>query len=367
MKKIILILTILNITLNSFAQTNLKVVFEGVGMHQVSNYGKYGTGKTSLVRTQNYGVFITHPSSTKLYQCDKVLGKNCDIFKRDFLILQKDKKYGVIDFDGKEIYSIKSELMPQYECDTKKWIFVKPVESSNNENIQMDSFQELRAKSNNPELEEFLKKYKYVHSFNNGYYWVSEDGEYDEKGGGLISSDMEWIIPMSNDYWFKDYENLSYFEIIPTNSKYLENPDEEAHIILFETGKRVFSRKNRLSLKIKGDKLIYRKSINPNDIYETQQAVYDLALQKELALLQYDVLNIIGNLLIVAEKNWDIGQSIGLYSLIQSKIVLPIEYKEIEVVNERYIIGTDYTNINKIDTYKFKIFERENQSGTLKK
>ena len=231
----------------------------------------------------------------------------------------------------------------------------------------MDSFEALTVKSDDSELREFLKKYKYVHSFENGYYWVSEDGEFDKMGGGLLSSNMKWIIPMSSDYWFKDFGSLEYFEIIPTDSRYSENFDAEAYIISFETGKKVFSVTNRLSLRIKGDKLIYRKIIDPKNIYETQQAVYDLALQKELVLLQYDVLNIFDNLLVISGKEWNIGQPIGLYSLNQSKIILPIEYKEIEIVNDKYIIGTDYTDINKIDTHKFKIFERGNQFVPSKK
>ncbi len=348
-------------------QFDLNLVFEGTGKYEISNYGKFGNGETSIIITLHNGLFITHPLNTKIYQCDRVIGKNCDSFKREYLILQKGKKYGVVDFDGKEIFPINSELMPQYDCENKKWSFVKAVDNSKSNLIQMDDFQTEYVSSSESEMEAVLKQYKFVHSFNNGYYWVSEGDEYDKKGGGLLSYENKWIIPMSNDYWYKDYDNTEYFEIVPTATKYAENSEEESHFIKFDSGKKIYSRKDQWIVKLIGNKMIYNKRVNPDDPYEIKQAIYDFSTGKDLIQLPYDILNIFDDVLVIAEKDWYITKPVGLYSLKASKMILPIAYKKIEQVNSNYFITTDYNDFNDVNTYRFKIFEKKILNSINKK
>lgn len=349
MKKIILIISIFSIAFNSFAQTNFNVLFEVSGDYSLYKHGQYGSGDLIIVNTFKNGNFVMHPKSKKAYSCDRVIGKNCDISQRDFLILEKDKKFGVIDFDGEEIFPISKDLMPEYDCDNKKWSFIKPLVELKNNTVDFPYLEGRDPQSDDFELKSFLKKYKYVHSFENGYYWVSEK---EEREGGLLSSNMKWIIPLSDKYWFKDHQNKDFFELIPLES---DNDEiEERYIVDFETGTKKFTKRHR-GLKVLEDKVIYKQNIDGNS-NTLETVLYDLSLKKEISKISYTVKSIYKDLVIVNNDVYN-GNS-GLYSLKELKLVLPLEYKQVEILNDRFIIGKQYVSYDKYDTHSFKILER---------
>ena len=239
---ILLVLFFMLISLSVNAQQDLKLIVESTTQPKVEKYGNL-----SIIELEN-GYILSHPNNQNLYQIDYVEQKACfDMYSyrdsRDtiYFIFEKNKKYGVIDSFGNEMLPFKQTSKPQYDCSAKKWIFTKNEATGVKRQIDIIRLPPpIKEEEIYNAMDGERKKYKYFYDFNNGTYWASNATKDEQQGGGLMSYQKKWIIPMSEDYWFVDLKSYSLLGLVPTRKLNRENSYAQSKVVNFGTGEVIF-------------------------------------------------------------------------------------------------------------------------------
>lgn len=262
-----------------------------------ANYSE-GTYKTKVINHKEKEIIKGYEKIEPILNQDK--NKNI-IYENNMFKVQKEGKYGITDFSGKEILKCEYEKIEAIQGIENSFIIVKDGKyglCDNSGNIIIDT--------------KYSRIEKIESNYKNGYIVVDENNNY-----GIIGFDKSIVLECKYEEVASIYSNNLF--VVKQNGKY---------IVIDKEGKTILENKFDEAKEISGENIVAKKNGKYGVINTNGETKINF---------EYDNLTYMNTDYYIAQKN----EKYGVIS-INKEEKLPFEYVDINYVSAGDFIIADY-------------------------